>query len=150
VGKLSRELSLGFIGIDVEVDFTCGCEYPPMKLAVSEFVPKSDDLARAPTLTTGSLDRVASFQYQYPPPIASRIAFTDLIETCRNHVKLVVMQQRKMRSPLAQRGNKLSKDILEAIIRYHGSASPPSNVGSVPPRSVNLLSQIRYLCWTKR
>ena len=130
VGKLSRELSLGFTGIDAEVEFTCGYGYPPLKLVVSEFAPTNEDLARAPIIATGSSDRVPCFEYQYPPPIASKSTFRDLIETCRSHVKLVVRHQRNMRSPVAERGNELSRTILEAIIRYHGSASFPNNVGS--------------------
>jgi hypothetical protein len=130
VGKLSREISLGFTGIDAEVEFTCGCGYPPLKLVVSEYVPTSEDLARAPIIATGSSDRVPCFQYQYPPPIASKSTFTDLVETCRSHIKLVVRHQRNIRSPIAERGNGLSRMILEAIIRYHGSGSFPNNVGS--------------------
>jgi hypothetical protein len=100
-----------------------------MRLVVSEFLPRSDNSARAPTLTTGSSDKVASFEYQYPLPIASRDSFADLIETCRNHVKLVVMHQRNTRRTIAQRGNELSKMILEAIIRYQQSGSLSTNVG---------------------
>lgn len=130
VGKLSHELSLGFVGNDAEVNFTCGYGYPPMKLVVSEFVPASDRLARAPTLTPGSsLDSALSFQYQYPPPIASRIKFKDLIETCRHHVELVVMYQRNTRRPVSNRGNELSRKVLEVIVRYHKSVRLATNVG---------------------
>lgn len=132
MGELSRELSLGYVGSEVYVDFTCGYGYLPMKLAVSEFTPKSDKLARVPTITTESTDRVPFFQYQYPPPIASRSTCDDLIEKCRSHVKQVVKHQRSKPNPATETGNEISKMVMEAISRYHGSICPSRNVSLVP------------------
>jgi hypothetical protein len=112
----------------VEIDLTCGRGYLSMKLTVSEFAPKSDELARIPAITTQSTDRVPSFEYQYPPPIAFRSTYAELTEKCRAHIELVVRRQQHTLNLVAWRGNKISKMILEAVSRYHRSIRPPSNV----------------------
>ena len=126
--KLSHELSLGFVGLDVEIDLTCGRGYLPMKLTVSEFAPKSDELARIPAITTQSTEGLPSFEYQHPPPIAFRSTYADLTEKCRDHIELVVRRQQQTLNLVTWRGNKISKIILEAISRYHRSICPSRNV----------------------
>lgn len=128
VDELSRGLSLGYVGTDMNVDFTCGCGYIPMRLAVSEFARKSAELARVPTIITTSKDGLPSFQYQYPSPIASRSTCATLVGKCRNHMSMAVRHQRDIPSPVTGRGNKISKMILGAVSRYHGLICSSRNV----------------------
>ncbi|KAE9378477.1 hypothetical protein N431DRAFT_528799 [Stipitochalara longipes BDJ] len=122
VSKLSSELSLGFVGIDIDVGLTCGSEYPPLYLAVSEFAPKSYQVTRVPTIITRSANDLPLFEDCYPPPIAFRSACNDLVERCRNHIKLVIKQERNCPGLITESGHKINRLSLKAIARYHGSA----------------------------
>jgi hypothetical protein len=128
VGELSHQLSLGFVGTEFEVELTCGGRYLPLKLAVSEFALKSDELARNPTVTTESTDGQPSFQYQYSPPIAFRSTRADLLEKCRSHIKLVVRHERNTPGSVSASSNMISKTILEAVSRYRRSSCHLSHV----------------------
>jgi hypothetical protein len=131
VSRLSSELNLGFVGIDIDVALTCGSEYPPLYLAVSEFVPKNCQVAGVPTISTRSANGLPLFEHHYPPPVAFRSACTDLVERCRNHIKLVVKQERKFPSLITASGHEINSLSLKAIVRYHGSIRSSRTVSQI-------------------
>ncbi|CZR53493.1 uncharacterized protein PAC_03372 [Phialocephala subalpina] len=132
VNQLSSELSLGFVGVDFEVALTCGSEYPPLNLAVSEFALKSDQAARVATC---------------PPPIAVSGAYTDLLERCRNHIKLVVKQERTLQRPILKHGHKISRLTLKAIARHYGSV-PSSSTTSTLEKAMMLHAIYKFMATT--
>lgn len=143
VEQLSSELSLGFVGIDIEVALTCGSEYPPLNLAVSEFALKSDQAARIATVNIQSQNDLPLFEYRCPPPIASRSAYNDLFERCRNHIKLVVKQERALPSPILKQGHEISRLALKAITRHCGSIPHASAVSQILSWDLEVLSKLQ-------
>jgi len=137
VDQLSSDISLGFVGINIEVALTCGSEYPPLNLAVSEFALKSDQVACVAALNTQSTNDLPLFEYRCPPPIASSSAYSDLFERCRNHIKLVVKRERNLPGPILKQGHEINRLTLKAIARYCVSV-PHSNMVS------QILSVIRF------
>jgi hypothetical protein len=131
VDQLSSELSLGFVGVDIEVALTCGSEYLPLNLAVSEFAPKSNQVDRVPTISTQSMNGLPLFEYQSPLPIAFRGAYIDLLERCRNHIQLVVERERNLPDLITQRGHKINRLTLKVITRYRRSLHPSRSVSQI-------------------
>jgi hypothetical protein len=131
VDQLSSELSLGFVGVDAEIALTCGSEYLPLNLRVSEFTPKSDQVDRVPTISTQSVNGLPLFEYQSPLPIAFRGAHIDLLERCRNHIKLVVEREKNLPGLITQRGHKINRLALKAIARYRRSIRPSRSVSQI-------------------
>jgi hypothetical protein len=132
VGELFREISHGYVGTDIYVDFSCGYGCLPMRLSVSEFTLKSSKGAGVPTIVAESRDRMSSFQYQYPSPIASRSSHADLVEKCGNYVR---KHQQNMPIPTPWRRSEISKMVVAVVSRYHFSASSSRNVSWLILRS---------------
>ncbi|KAF8853562.1 hypothetical protein BDZ45DRAFT_76216 [Acephala macrosclerotiorum] len=147
VDQLSSEISLGFVGVDFEVALTCGSEYPPLDLAVSEFALRSDQAGRVATVSTQSKNNLRSFDYQCPPPIAVSRAYTDLLERCRNHIKLVVKQERTLQRPILKHGHKISRLALKAIARHYGSV-PRSSTTSTLEKAMMLHAIYKFMATT--
>lgn len=131
VDQLSSEVSLGFVGTDIEVGLTCGSQNIPINLAVSEFAPKSHQAIPVATISDKSFNGEPLFEYQSPPPIAFNKSETDLLERCRNHVKFVVKRERTSQAPIAERSHKIRRLILKAITRYLGSVRPSKTVSEI-------------------
>jgi hypothetical protein len=93
VDQLSSEVSLGFVGTDIEVGLSCGSQHIPINLVVSEFAPKSHQAIPVATISDKSFNGEPLLEYQSPPPIAFNKSETDLLERCRNHVKFVVKRE---------------------------------------------------------
>jgi len=151
VDQLSSELSLGFVGVDAEIALTCGSEYLPLNLPVSEFTPKSDQVDRVPTISTQSVNGLPLFEYQSPLPIAFRGAHIDLLERCRNHIKLVVKRERTLPGPITERGHKINRLTLKAITRYHGFVRLSRTVSRFLLQGLKVLSKrFRVQHWRKQ
>jgi len=131
VGQLSSEVSLGFVGTNIEVGLTCGSQHIPINLAVSEFAPKSHQAIAVATISDESFNGEPLFEYQCPLPIAFSKSETDLLGRCRNHVKFVVNRERTSQAPIAERSHKIRRLILEAITRYLGSERPSKTVSEI-------------------
>lgn len=151
VDQLSSELSLGFEGIDIEVALTCGSQHLPLNLVVSEFAPKSDQAVRIATVSTRSADGLPLFEYQCPPPIAFSRTYNDLLERCRNHIKLVVKRERTFPGPITERDHKINRLTLKAITRYHGLVRHSKTVSRILLQVLKVLKErFRLQLWGKQ
>jgi hypothetical protein len=130
VEKLTDDLRQSFVDGHMEVGIACGYEYEPMKLRVTEFVPKTEKTWSTPAITTGPSNGDPVFTHRYPAPVALKIIGMDsLVEICRQHVKTMAVKQRQGQT---NRQMKIvSKELLRAINNYHVSKSPSLNVGPI-------------------
>ncbi len=114
-------MSLGFVGTEMEAALSYGSGYLPINLTMSEFAPQSNQVARVPTIGIRLTNSLPSLEYRYPPPIAFSTTYTDLLEICRNKIKLVIKQERSLLGLVNERVHKRSRLTLKVIENYHGS-----------------------------
>jgi len=112
---------------EIEIDISCGSEYEPLRVCVSEFVPDNDHVASLPVITTDQQSQSSVFTRRYPAPVAMKSLDVDQLgETLRRHAKSVATVQRDGSSN--RKLNAISKKLLGVIGRYHKSKSQYVNV----------------------
>jgi hypothetical protein len=116
-----------FLDNELEIDISCGSEYEPLRVCVSEFVPENDRIASQPVISTDQQSQSSIFTRRYPAPVAMKsLDVEHLGESLRRHAESVAAVQRDDSSN--QKLNTISKKLLGVIGRYHSSKSQYVNV----------------------
>ena len=119
---LTYELIDGFVENDIEADLVFGHGDLPMKLVVTEFVPANRERLYVPAITSKADDQTPFFTNRHPLPVALRgKALVGLVDKCRTHIKYMVANQGDLSGLKPRKMSKLSKRLLGAVGRYHGS-----------------------------
>jgi hypothetical protein len=153
VEGLTANMKRAFLDNELEIDISCGPEYEPLRVCVSEFVPENDRAASQPVISTDQQSQSSIFTRRYPAPVAMKnLDMGHLGESLRRHAESVVAVQRGDSSN--QKPNTISKRLLGVIGRYHSSKSQYDNVcfliQNLFPKQMFANLVLRKLFWTKR
>ena len=133
----ASEIALGFLDDSIEIELLLGRSWPPMKFKVAEFVPTNNELSRFPVMIPGGADQPPSFTQCYPLPTALRDAHPEgLLEKCRKHTQIATRYHGYVSHLMPKRMSSISKEVLQAIARYHASIQAPALASVSPQASV--------------
>lgn len=123
VGELTKKVAGRFLDNDFEVNLTFGHGKPHLRLLVTEFIPTRSTLSRFPTIVSETPDQRPDFQDEFPQPLALRdLGYDKLLKRCRDYIEDLMRYQRDVsETALATDTNKISRAVLESIVRYQKS-----------------------------
>jgi hypothetical protein len=125
-GQIGRAI-LGFTSKVIEIKVSCGTRFFPMRLKVTEFTSANSQLSSVHFVTSNNGTHVLT--KQYPAPVALReFGFNTLLTTCISHVEHMARKLYELTPFTTKRISDVPNRLLQAISRYHDTASPIANV----------------------
>lgn len=112
----------------VEAQFSCGRDYPPLVLILTEFVPPIGERPTIPVIPSLVQESV-TFEQRFPATLALPKLEEDLQQKCLDHIKSMVRHhcENKQVFPM-QYSSEISTRVFAAVCKFHRAISTSGDV----------------------
>lgn len=113
----------------MEAQFSCGREYPPLVLILTEFVPPVGERATIPVIPSFVQESV-TFEQRFPATLALPKLEDDLQQKCLDHIKSMVRYHCDDEQVFPMKySSEISTRVFAAVCKFHRAISTSGDVG---------------------